>query len=111
MGRFMTGTRQSNGYNFEHSESRLQNGANTRDIGLDKLATASITFHTATNHLTAANGTFANFAVDDIVEVTGTQLNNGRRTVIGVDATNQAFLNVDFPPQAEGPVTATVRTA
>jgi hypothetical protein len=92
---------------------RLDQGADTRsrnqDLGMTKRVTASLTF--GSGQVSGANGTFANtFAVNDPVLVEGASLNNGFFTVTGLDGTNNAFLALDPPPKAEGPITVTLRT-
>jgi hypothetical protein len=81
----------------------------TRDLGLKSNVTASITF--TTTQLTAANGTFSNFTLNQVILVEGTNLNNGYKTITAIDGVNGAFLTVSPPPVTEGPLTATVRTA
>lgn len=81
----------------------------TRDVGMSKLASGSFTF--GSNEVSGANGTFAAFALNDVLLVEGTNQNNGNFTVIGLDSVNQAYLTLDPPPAAEGPVTSTVRTS
>lgn len=84
----------------------------TRDLGLSKNVTASFTFvNSTTKQIQGANGSLAAFAVNDLVLIEGTNLNNGFQTVTGVDGTNQAFLVLSPGPQNEGPLTATIRTA
>lgn len=95
-------------------KERITQGSETRthslDIGMSKRVVASVTFAGST--VTGANGTFTNtFAVGDPLLVEGVNLNNGFFTVIGLDAVNAAFLTLDPPPKAEGPITATLRTA
>lgn len=102
------GTRTRQSLQRERVAQGAPNGNLTRDLGMSKLVTASITF--GSNRLTAANGTFAAFAAGDPLEVTGTSLDRGFFTVLGIDSVNQAYLTVDPPPAALGPVTATVRT-
>ncbi len=80
----------------------------SRDVGMSKLATASMTF--GSGEVSAANGTFSAFQAGDLVLAEGTNLNNGFFTVAGIDAANGAYLTLDPPPKAEGPLTATVRT-
>lgn len=81
----------------------------TRDVGMSKLATASMTF--GSGKVSAANGTFASFVAGDLVLAEGVSLNNGYFTVTAIDGTNQSFLTLSPPPKSEGPLTATVRTA
>lgn len=82
----------------------------TRDLGMTKNVTASLTF-TTDGKITGANGTFTGtFAVLDPVLIGGTNLNNDFAVVTALDAVNAAFIIIDPPPKAEGPITATVRT-
>lgn len=97
----------------EQRKERFTQGGDTRtrngDVGMSKRVIASLTF--GSGNITGANGTFANtFAVGDPLLVQGTNLNNGYFTVTALDGTNNAFLTVDPPPAAEGPITATLRT-
>lgn len=89
----------------EGSQTRSIDG----DVGMSKNATASMTF--GSGEVSAANGTFTAFGLNDLVIVENTNLNNGYFTVTGLDATNQAFLTLSPAPKAEGPLSATVRTA
>lgn len=102
------GTRSNQTLKYSRMDQGEQTRSYTRDVGMSKNVTASITF--GSGALTAANGTFAAFAVQDQILVEGTSLNNGYSTVTAIDGTNHAFLTVDPPPKAEGPITATVRT-
>jgi hypothetical protein len=103
------GTRQRVNGQHERVAQGAPNSQVTRDIGMSKLVTAaSITF--GSNRLTAANGTFTAFAVNDPIEVFATSGPRGFYTVTGIDSVNQAYLTVDPPPAAAGPVTASVRT-
>lgn len=105
------GTRTLQGQRREHPFGTGFTGTLTRDVGMSKNVTASITFvGGGTNQLQAANGTFANFVAGDPVLVEGTNLNNGEFITTAIDSVNHAFLTVDPPPKAEGPITATVRT-
>lgn len=104
------GTRTLQGFRKEHPADRLFDRGLTRDVGMTKNATASMTFTASSSEVSAANGTFANFVAGDPILIEGTNLNNGERIVTGIDATNQSYLVLDEPPQNEGPVTATVRT-
>jgi hypothetical protein len=106
-----TGTRQPHSHMSSHPPSRSIDRTMQQDLGMTKRVSASITFVASpTNQLQAANGTFANFAVDDIIVVEGTNLNNAILTVQAIDVTNQSYLTVDNPPKTEGPITATVRS-
>ena len=103
------GTRANQTLKNERMDQGEQSRFYSCDVGMSKNVTASITF--GSGALTATNGTFTAFAVQDQILVGGTNLNNGYSTVTAIDGTNQSFLTVDPPPKAEGPVTATVRTA
>jgi hypothetical protein len=106
------GTRQGLQTSFNsHPSSRSNNVGLTRDVGMSKNVTASITFvNGGTNQLQAANGTFTPFAIGDQIRVDGANLNNGNYTVLAIDATNHAFLIVDNGLKNEGPISCTVRT-
>ena len=83
----------------------------TRDVGMSKNITASCTFvNSTTKQVQAANGTFAAFAVNDVILVEGVNLNNGFFTVTGLDTTNQSYLVLSPSPKNEGPLSATIRT-
>lgn len=82
----------------------------TRDLGLSKLATASLTYAAGSGEVTAVNGTFSAFAIGDLVLSEGTNLNNGFFTVTAIDTLNGAYLVLSPAPTTEGPVTATIRT-
>lgn len=98
------------------AKERVQQGAltktYTRDVGMTKNVTASITFSAGSSQLQAANGTFNAppwVAGDDIL-VEGVNLNNGFFRITAIDSVNGAFLTVDPPPKNEGPLSAVVRT-
>lgn len=106
-----TGTRQPHAHPSTSGFNQSIDRSMQQDVGMSKRVSAAITFVAATtSQLQAANGTFANFAVDDVIVVEGTNLNNGVFTVQGIDGTNQSFLTVDNPPKTEGPITAIVRS-
>ena len=105
------GTRQRQGVQKEHPEGTAMTRTLTRDVGLSKNVTASMTFAASpTSQIQAANGTFAAFVVGDPILIQGTSLNNGYAEVAAIDAVNHAYLTIDYPPKAEGPITTTVRT-
>src|SRR5579872_3040593 len=80
----------------------------TRDPGMSKNVTASVTFvNSGTNQLQAAGGTFAAFVAGDTVLVEGANLNNGTFEVLATDAST--YLQVAGGVKNEGPVTVTVR--
>ena len=92
----------------QHKE-RIQQGSQTRgytrDIGMTKNVTASLTFAAGASQIQGVGS--AAFAVNDPVLVEKTNLNNGYFIVTANDGTN---LTVDPPPKDEGPISATVRT-
>jgi hypothetical protein len=107
------GTRTKSGT----TQERLAQGSNTRaftrDLGMTKLVTASLTFDATLGRVTGANGTFTStFAVNDPVWIeAGAVLNEGALfTITGLDATNAGYLSLDPPPKTEGPLTVTLRT-
>ncbi len=91
----------------EGSETRLH----TCDVQMAKNVTGSFTFTANSQKIAGAFGNFLSFAINDVILVQGTSLNNGLFTVIGIAAVVGTFLVIDPPPKTEGPVTATVRTA
>jgi hypothetical protein len=102
------GTRQRVNGQCERVAQGQPNSITTRDIGMTKRVTASITF--GGGQLTAANGTFSPFAVNDPIEVSGVGLDRGFYTVTAIDTVNASYLTVDPPPPAQAAVTCTVRT-
>lgn len=104
------GTRTKQSFRKEHFDQGSSTRFLTRDVGMTKLVTASLTFNAGTSQVSGANGTFANFAVGDDLVIEGTNLNNGFYTTIAIDGVNHAFLQLDPPPKSEGPLSATVRT-
>lgn len=104
------GTRSNQTLKNERMDQGHMSRAYSRDVGMSKLVTASLTFATAGATATGANGAFAAFAVQDQILTAGTNLNDGYATITGIDTANHAFVVLDPPPKNEGPVTATVRT-
>lgn len=103
------GTRTQQSMRKERIDQGSDTRALTRDAGMTKNVTASITF--GSGNATGANGTFAStFAVGDPVLIDGALLNNGYFTVTALDGVNNAFLTLDPAPKAEGPLTVTLRT-
>lgn len=107
---FSLGTRTLQGQRREHPPGPSRTSGLTRDVGMSKNVTASITFSASSQQLQAANGTFANFVAGDPIFVEDTNLNNGEFIITAIDATNQSYLTVDPPPKNEGPLSAVVRT-
>lgn len=104
------GTRTLQGFRKEHPASRTTESGLTRDVKMTKLVTTSATFTASDGKITGSAADFAAFAVNDPILIQGSNLNDGERTVTGVDGASQAFLVLDFVPKNEGPVTVTVRT-
>lgn len=102
----MRGTRSSQNFKAERIAGGAMTKTLTRDIGMTKNVTASITF--GSNQLLAAASTFTAFAAGDDILVEGVNLNNGLFHVISTDGSTE--LTVDPPPKTEGPISATVRT-
>lgn len=106
------GTRTSQNVARGRIEQGHETRFHTRDKGMKKNVTASITFAAATARATGANGTFTGtFALNDPVLVGGANLNNGFFTVTGLDGVNGAYLVLDPPPKDEGPISVTLRTS
>jgi hypothetical protein len=107
------GTRTKSSLKYERLAQGNDTRGYTRDIGMTKRVTASLTFASAGATLTGANGTFTStFAVNDPVWIeAGAVLNEGAFfTVTALDTVNAAYLVLDPPPKDEGPLTVTVRT-
>jgi hypothetical protein len=107
------GTRTQQNFRKERLPQGNDTRFHTRDVGMTKRVVASITF--GGGNATGANNTFpasgaGAFAVGDPVLIEGANLNNGFFTVIALDGTNHAFLTLDPPPKAEGPLSVTLRT-
>jgi hypothetical protein len=82
----------------------------TRDLGMSKLVSASLTFvNSTTKQVQGAASTFTNFAVGDTILVEGTNLNNGYHNVIATDTST--YLTLAASPQNEGPISCTIRSA
>ncbi len=104
------GTRIRANRQFERVDQGEPNGVTTRDKGMTKNISASVTFNSGTGRATAANGTFAAFAAGDTIEVTKSPSNTGFFTVTGIDAANSAYLVLDPPPVTAGAATVNIRT-
>ena len=102
------GTRTRQNVCFTLEPNRVMTKSFTRDVGMSKNVTASMTF--GSGEVLAANGTFTAFALNDVLLVEGTNQNNGYFLVTGLDATNHAFLTLQPPPKSEGPLSTTIRT-
>lgn len=103
------GTRSVSQTRKEHVDAGQETRSHTRDKGMSKNVTNTMTFSTG-GTITGSNGDFSAFVVGDTVLVNGTNLNNGYHNVTGIDGTNHAFLTVDPAPKNET-VSATVRAA
>lgn len=85
--------------------------SHTRDKGMSKNVSTTLTFTASSAQIAGSNGDFANFGVEDPILVQGGLLNNGSQfRVTGIDATNGAYLTVDPPPKDESSIAGTVRT-
>lgn len=105
------GTRKVSNTRSNRNDQGSDTRSHTRDVGMAKRVTASLTF-TTDGKITGANGTFSGpWAVNDPLLVDGVNLNNGYFQLTGLDAVNAAYIVVDPPPKAEGAITCTVRTA
>lgn len=102
------GTRQKQSFHNSHPPTGSQTKSFTRDVGMSKNVTASLTFVPGSSQIQAAATTFAAFAAGDEILVEGTNANNGYFHVTATDASTQ--LTVDGNVKTEGPITATVRT-
>lgn len=96
--------------------SRIEQGSETRghqqDVGMSKRRVTTATFTASNGRITGSNGDFTAFALNDPILVEGVNLNNGYKTVTGLDGVNGAYLVLDPPPKDEGPIANTVvRTA
>lgn len=86
--------------------------SHTRDVGMSKIRTTTATFTSGTARITGSNGDFSAFAINDPILIENTNLNNGFKTITGLDGVNGAYLVLDPPPKDEGPIANTfVRTA
>lgn len=104
------GTRVRQGVHKGRLAQGQETRSHTRDVGMSKRVISTITF-TTDGHVTGSNGDFTAFAAGDPVLIEGANLNNGFYEVTAIDGTNQAYIVVDPPPKAEGPVASvTVRT-
>jgi hypothetical protein len=107
------GTRIKDSLRYDRQDQGTHTNFQWGDPGMSKKVGpgVAITFTTGTNQISAANGTFAAFAVQDEILVQGTNFNNGYYTVTAIDAANHAFLTVDPGLVTEGPIsTAFIRT-
>jgi hypothetical protein len=104
------GTRARQSGLYSRPSSRFPNNKMTRDVGMSKRVISNATFTATDAKITGANGDFTAFAVDDPIIIWGSAKNNGEHTVTGIDATNQAYLVLDFPVVNEGPISVEVRT-
>jgi hypothetical protein len=105
------GTRKlPSGVNTRLPPGEAPNNALTRDIGMTKLVTASVTFSASTGEVTAASGTFVSFSVRDAIVVLGSAGNDGFYTVLGIDTVAATYLLLSPAPKNGGPETVTIRT-
>jgi hypothetical protein len=104
------GTRSLSTVKHSRQPGEAMTKSYTRDVGMTKNITASITF--GGGNATGANGTFptSGFQLWDPVLIEGANLNNGVFTITALDSVNQSYLTLDPPPKVEGPITVTLRT-
>jgi hypothetical protein len=102
------GTRSSQNLFRSRIEQGSEGRTHQQDVGMSKRKVTTATFTASNGRITGSNGDFAAFAVNDPILVQGTNLNNGYKTVTGLDGINQAYLTLDPPPKDEGPVANTL---
>jgi hypothetical protein len=94
------------------SRVRPDQGAETRvhqqDLGLAERKVTTATFTASNGRITGSASDFTSFKLNDWILIQGTNLNNGHKTITGLDGGSQAFLVLDPPPKDEGPIAATV---
>lgn len=106
------GTRTQSSFRKEKIDQGSETRRHQQDKGMSKRVVTSATFTASDGKITGSASDFAAFAVGDQILIEGTNLNNGFKTVTGVDGGSQAFLVLDPPPKNEGPVANTeVRAA
>lgn len=104
------GTRTRQNLSRERADQGSDTRSHTRDLKMSKNVTSSATF-TTDGKITGSNGDFSAFALNDTILVQNALLNNGFFTITALDGTNHAFVTVDPPPKAEGPLSVTIRTS
>ncbi len=102
------GTRSKQGFYHTHPSGRIPNDQLTRDVGMTKNVTVSVTFSASTGKATAAGGTFVHFVVGDPIVVLGSGGADGNYTVLASDFST--YLTLDPPPKNAGPVICNIRT-
>lgn len=103
------GTRIKASLSNNRSDSSDITRSFTRDLGMSKLVTDSMTFASATARITGIAGDFSNFATFDPIFVAGANLNNGQFVITAI-AGDGSYIVVDPPPKDEGPISVTIRT-
>lgn len=103
-------TRSVNNFARERTDQGSETRSHTRDLGMTKRVSTSLTMTSGSAQIAGSNGDFTAFAVNDTILVQNTNLNNGQFVVTAIDGANHAFLTVDPPPKSEGPVAGIVRT-
>jgi hypothetical protein len=101
------GTRSFSRFRQGHPPGTGLNAISTRDMGMSKNVTASMTY--GSGQVGAANGTFSAFVIGDPIECIGSGF-SGFFTVDGIDAVNGSYLTLDPAPPSIGPITSTIRT-
>lgn len=105
-----TGTRTRQNVLNTHPPSGALDRGMQQDKGMTKRVATTLTMTASSKRIAGSNGDFTNFAVNDVIVVEGTNLNNGTYTVTGLDAANQAYLTVDQGVHDESSVAGIVRT-
>lgn len=103
------GTRTRQNFLYNNSASQKLDRGFSRDVGMSKNVTDSFTFTASNARITGAGGDFANFAVDDVLLVEGTQNNNGEFAIVSI-AGDTSYVVVDKGVVNEGPISITIRT-
>ena len=104
------GTRNRQNFRRERAGQGSDTRSRNQDLGMAKRVVSDATF-AAAGTITGADGDFANFSANDTIQVDGANLNNGFFNVTAIDGANRAFVTVDPPPKAEGPIQVTIRAA
>jgi hypothetical protein len=110
------GTRTRNGTQWGNPAQGRPNSVTTADPGLSKYVSESLTFSSANGSVTGGvlfvggPGPFGAFIVGDPIVIVGTNLNDGFKTVVGIDNANFTYLILSGGAQNEGPIQTTIRT-
>lgn len=106
------GTRNAQNLFRMRPDQGTETRSHQQDVGMTKRRVTTATFAAGTGRITGSNGDFTAFALNDPILIENTNLNNGFKTVTGLDGVNGAYLVLDPPPKDEGPLANTlVRTS